>query len=386
MTGKFFAVPTKRNGWWLGIGMIALAACSSDGLGDLRPPADVGSQTASIAPSQPVVSQPSTPMTRVEPEMAAPIEPAYTAASEPLPSVDEEMAESEPQMSMPAAETGEEPIIRGAPERQLAQVFPPIENPARTLSDAEPDMSTEQMTEPDPEFEQEPDAPMTAEPEEAPAIEPQPAPRQAMVAYPRIPSPIPAEPEDVPLRPRAMPLSSDEIQCRQRLKKLGVRYVDLKPIYDGPSCQIAHPIKLQAIGSVEMRPAATLTCAMAASFAAWTRNELVPSSRLRYFSGVQTIHQGSAYSCRRIARSRTMSAHSQGNALDVMALTLNNGKKIDVKKQGLFSFRARGLLNNVRSDGCEYFTTVLGPGYNWDHRNHFHFDLMQRKNGRHACH
>jgi hypothetical protein len=125
---------------------------------------------------------------------------------------------------------------------------------------------------------------------------------------------------------------------------------------------------------------------MAASFAAWMRNELVPSSRMRYFSGIKTIHQGSAYSCRRIARSRTMSAHSQGNALDVMAITLNNGKKIDVRKQGLFAFRARGLLNNVRSDGCEYFSTVLGPGYNWDHRNHFHFDLMQRRNGRRACH
>jgi len=376
MTGKFFAAPTSRKGWWLGIGMIALAACSSDGLGDLRPPADVGSQTASIEPSQTATS-----MTRVEQEMVAPAEPVPTA-SEPFPTVEQEMTESAPQMSFPADETVDEPIIRGAPERQLAQAFPPIENPASTLSDAQPDMSTEQTYETDPEFEQEPDAPLTAEPEETP----QPSPRQAMVAYPRIPSPMPAEPDDPPLRPRATPLSSDEIQCRQKLKKLGVRYVDLKPIYDGPSCQIPHPVKLQAIGSVEMRPAATLTCAMAASFAAWTRNELVPSSRLRYFSGIQTIHQGSAYSCRRIARSRTMSAHSQGNALDVMALTLNNGKKIDVKKQGLFSFRARGLLNNVRSDGCEYFTTVLGPGYNWDHRNHFHFDLMQRKSGRRACH
>jgi len=386
MTGKFFAVSTRKNAWWIGMGIIALAACSSDGLGDLRPPADVGSHTASIEPSQPVASQPVTTMTRVEQEMVAPAEPVASVASEPLPSVEQEMTESAPKMSMPTAESDEEPIIRGAPERQLAQVFPPIENPARSLSDAEPDMSTEQMPEPEPEFEQEPDAPMSAEPEEPPAIEPQPAPRQMMVAYPRIPSPVPAEPDTAPVRPRAAPLSYEEIECRQKLKKLGVRYVDLKPIYDSPSCQIPHPVKLQAIGSVEMRPAATLTCAMAASFAAWTRNELVPSSRMRYFSGIQTIHQGSAYSCRRIARSRTMSAHSQGNALDVMALTLNNGKKIDVKKQGLFSFRARGLLNNVRSDGCEYFTTVLGPGYNWDHRNHFHFDLMQRRSGRRACH
>mgnify|MGYP001174170667 CR=1 FL=1 len=247
MTGKLFAA---RTSWWAGIALIVLAACSSDGLGELRPPADVGSHTASI--------EPVTAPTRVEQEMVAPAEPMASIAPESLPSADQEMAESAPQMSFPTQEP-EQPVIMGAPERQLAQVFPPIENPAQTLTDAEPDMSSEDMPEPAPEIIQEPDEPFAVEPEEEPKPEPEPSPRQAMVAYPRIPSPIPAEPEDVPLRPRAMPLSSDEIQCRQRLKKLGVRYVDLKPIYDGPSCQIAHPIKLQAIGSVEMRPAATLT-------------------------------------------------------------------------------------------------------------------------------
>ena len=120
---------------------------------------------------------------------------------------------------------------------------------------------------------------------------------------------------------------------------------------------------------------------MALTFAQWTKKELQPAARWRYFSGVKTIRQGSSYSCRRIAGSRTQSAHRKGNALDVMAIELNNGKQIDVRKKSLFSFRERKLLNNVRADGCEYFTTVLGPGYNYDHRNHFHFDLMHRKSG-----
>ena len=51
-----------------------------------------------------------------------------------------------------------------------------------------------------------------------------------------------------------------------------------------------------------------------------------------------------------------------------------------MKKPGLFAFRQRGFLNNVRADGCQYFNTVLGPGYNYDHRNHFHFDIKQRRN------
>ncbi|MGB3388791.1 MAG: extensin family protein, partial [Pseudaminobacter sp.] len=195
------------------------------------------------------------------------------------------------------------------------------------------------------------------------------------VAYPRL---------DRPAAPSAA-LPADEIACRKDLKRLGVTFQDLAPIRDGPTCGIDHPVKVSAIGSVTMKPAATLSCRMAATFARWTRKELVPTARWKYLSGVKTIHQGSSYSCRRIARSRTPSQHSVGNALDVMRIELNNGRDIDVRKPGWFAFRQKSFLNTVRADGCDYFTTVLGPGYNYDHRNHFHFDIMPRKNGYVAC-
>lgn len=271
--------------------------------------------------------------------------------------------------AIPPSQPLVEPVGQARPSIgiETAQAYPAPQNPGDALSEEEA-----QRTFVDPE------GPVIEEP--AMSVPEQPS----MAAYPRMDSPAPDYPDPEPERPAIQPMSAEDVACRQKLKKMKVRYVDLKPIHDSPSCQIAHPVKVYAIGGVEMKPAATLNCEMAATFAAWTRNELVPSSRWRYFSGVKTIHQGSAYSCRRIARSRTMSAHSRGNALDVMAITLNNGKKISVRKQGLFAFRARGLLNNVRSDGCQYFTTVLGPGYNYDHRDHFHFDLMERK--RAACH
>lgn len=193
-------------------------------------------------------------------------------------------------------------------------------------------------------------------------------------AYPRM---------DEPMAPtEQMPAS--EVECRKDLKRLGVVYTDLAPIREG-QCGIDYPVKISAIGRIAMKPAATLTCDMAATFAGWARNELVPSARWRYFSGVRTIRQGSSYSCRRIAGEGTLSEHGKGNALDVMSIELSNGKEIDVRKPGLFAFRTRGFLNTVRADGCQYFTTVLGPGYNYDHRNHFHFDIKNRKNGYRAC-
>ena len=197
-----------------------------------------------------------------------------------------------------------------------------------------------------------------------------------MVSYPRF---------SMPASPYAA-MSADEVACRQELKRLRVSYRDLAPIDDGGACRIDHPVEVTAIGSVEMKPAATLNCNMAATFATWTRKELVPAARWRYFSGVKTIHQGSSYSCRNIRRSGGVaSEHSRGNALDIMRVELNNGRDIDVRKPGWFAFRQRGFLNTVRADGCDYFTTVLGPGYDRDHADHFHFDIKARRNGYRAC-
>ncbi len=227
-------------------------------------------------------------------------------------------------------------------------------------------------------------APVPAPIQEAP----KPAPAQGlqalvpsnpmMVSYPRF-----TMPQD-PAAGASMP--PEEIACRQRLKRLGVQYRDLAPINDGGSCRIDWPVQVSALsGNIEMSPAATLNCQMAETFARWTKNELAPAARKRYLTGIGKIKQGSSYSCRRIAGTSVASEHSKGNALDVMAVELKNGREIDVRKPGFFAFRERGLLNTVRAEGCDYFTTVLGPGYNYDHRNHFHFDLKGRRNGYRAC-
>jgi hypothetical protein len=197
-----------------------------------------------------------------------------------------------------------------------------------------------------------------------------------MAGYPRV---------NFQTRSSAGGMPANEVECRQRLRRLGVTWRDLEPINEGGSCRIDHPVQVSRLaGNVEMKPAATLSCEMAATFAEWTRNELQPAARWRYLSGVRTINQGSSYSCRRIAGTSTPSQHSRGNALDVMSFTLRNGRDIDVRRPGWFSFRERGLLNNVRAGGCRYFSTVLGPGYNAAHADHFHFDIQDR-NGRVAC-
>ncbi len=207
---------------------------------------------------------------------------------------------------------------------------------------------------------------------------------QTAAFLPRIGNPLDSEQAGDPY---VMP--SEEIACRQRLKKLGAVFSDVPSIGEGGGCGVQWPVQMThlANGRIELTGGATLNCAMAEAFAGWVKNELVPSSRYRYFSGVAKVTVASSYSCRWIKGrvGGTLSEHGKGNAIDIASITLNNGKDIDVRKPGFFAFREKGLLKKTRADACQYFTTVLGPGYDYDHRDHFHFDLKNRRNGRVAC-
>jgi hypothetical protein len=182
-------------------------------------------------------------------------------------------------------------------------------------------------------------------------------------------------------------LTAADRACRADLTRLGVRFRELQPISNGGSCGIPHPIEVSGFaGGIKLYPAAKLNCNMTRVFAKWVKNELVPTARYRYFSGIKSIHQLSSYSCRKMnSRSNNpWSEHAKGNALDIGGFVLNSGKEIDVRKKSFFAFREKGLLKTVRSDSCKYFNTVLGPGDAY-HGNHFHFDMRYRKSGYRHC-
>ncbi|WP_421857659.1 extensin family protein [Oricola sp.] len=182
------------------------------------------------------------------------------------------------------------------------------------------------------------------------------------------------------------PLPPAEQRCRKRLKRLGVSFRDLPPIRETATCGIDHPVEVAALArGVKLTPKATLTCDMAEEMARWVQGDLAPAARTRYLTGIAEIRQTSSYSCRRIRGTTRWSSHSTGNAIDIGAIKLKNGHVIDVRRQGLFAFRARSLLNSARGKACGHFNTVLGPGYDRDHRDHFHFDLRERRSNRRFC-
>jgi hypothetical protein len=357
------AIPSRGVAWRSALlaAAVGISACSTNNVLNLRPDVDIGTTAAlpgggmqDLVPDDPYLQQ-------------ADGAQQQEAVEEPVAMSDQ--APRDPMMS--------EPADMGQAAGSEADGFG---EPVETASAAEmggPYAMSEAAGTESPAALEGP-SPASGSLQPRPLPEPEGNHGVVLAGYPHMDEPVISGPP---------PMPADELACRRELKSLGVTFRELAPIHDSASCSIDHPIKVSGLpGGVALKPAATLNCEMALTFAKWTKDELNPAARRRYWSRVKTIHQMSSYSCRRINGSHSMSEHSKGNALDIGRIELSNGKDIDVEKPGLFAFRTRGFLNSVRTDGCEYFTTVLGPGYNWDHRNHFHFDIKPRRNGRHACH
>ena len=76
-----------------------------------------------------------------------------------------------------------------------------------------------------------------------------------------------------------------------------------------------------------------------------------------------------------------LSEHAFGNAMDVGSFRLADGRIISIVRDWYHGDEAaQAFLRDVHSGACSHFTTVLGPGYNIFHYNHFHVDLAMHGN------
>ena len=156
------------------------------------------------------------------------------------------------------------------------------------------------------------------------------------------------------------------------------------------ACGMTHPFKVAAMdgGMVEVSPKATLACPIINQVDRWIADSVQRSATTWFGEQVVEIKQISAYSCRGMngQPGAHISEHAFGNALDVAAFKLQSGREIVIKKAWKSgSYEERGFLRDIISDACERFTTVLGPGSNSFHYDHFHFDLSRRSSGRTYC-
>jgi hypothetical protein len=152
----------------------------------------------------------------------------------------------------------------------------------------------------------------------------------------------------------------------------------LVPLGSSRGTQIA-----EGVAPVSVNPPATLACPIVSELDRWIAGAVQPAA-LRWFgSPVAEIKQISAYSCRGMNGNpyARVSEHAFGNALDIAAFTLADGRTITVKNGWHGLPEEQGFLRDVQGAACNQFTTVLAPGSNVYHYDHIHVDLMRRSSG-----
>jgi hypothetical protein len=207
--------------------------------------------------------------------------------------------------------------------------------------------------------------PPTAKKDEPKPATPLPDPRSASVAEDRMPD--------------------KEIACRKRLNVLGVAFEDRKAERNSSAgCSLPYPLAIKSLGTaIDLAPEAMLDCRMAEALAHFSKDVISPAAKIQLGSELKSVSQASAYVCRPRHNGQKMSEHAFGNALDISGFTLTDGMVIEIdaeapKKQAKF-------LDAVRKAACGPFKTVLGPGSDADHAQHFHLDLEPRRNGGTFC-
>lgn len=211
----------------------------------------------------------------------------------------------------------------------------------------------------------------------------------SLPSEPPLPSARPEAPDEaVPERsPSSVGIPPEEQACRHRLRELGVTFTEHEPIDEPAGCSARWPLSVTGLpGGVTLEPAAVLTCPMAEATARFVGTTAAPLSRAIFGSELETVAQVSSYVCRERADGGKLSEHAFANALDWGALLLEDGTRIDVREYRRQSDPKQArLIDALRKAACGPFRTVLGPGSDADHADHFHFDLAERRNGGTWC-
>lgn len=245
-------------------------------------------------------------------------------------------------------------------------------------------------------------------------------------------------------------IETAETECKALLDGMTVDYEMLPPIKEG-ECGAPAPILVRSIGEpkVVIEPAATITCALAASLNRWLRERVQPEAGVQFGARVTKLRNIASYDCRHRNGDAIapISEHALVNALDIAAFVLESGEEIAVLKDwphdnseapppphpsparqpevtgGIplpqpkppipvarvksfkttaelstsrlpasappegkpLSARKADFLKRVHDEACEEFRTVLGPDADEAHQSHFHLDMRVRRSGLHLC-
>jgi hypothetical protein len=199
--------------------------------------------------------------------------------------------------------------------------------------------------------------------------------RAAVAALPAPIAPL------TPLPKLVRPPPAAQSTCGVSLARLGVVATPLAPIEEG-ECGIAAPVAVASLdgGRIDLSTKAIVDCHLAERLATWVKDTLAPKVRKAYGGELTGLRIAASYACRTRdgLPDAKLSEHGHGNAIDISAFRV--GKRwIEVGPGWTGGGEDAAFLADARKSACGPFTTVLGPGSDEFHSDHFHLDMIERR-------
>ncbi len=153
-------------------------------------------------------------------------------------------------------------------------------------------------------------------------------------------------------------LSDAGHSCIEELRQRSVSFVQMKEFNEG-QCVVRNPVKVNQFSSTRLNSPVVLSCSTAIAVDKWL-NQL----------NAQTIRHLGSYNCRVQRRSRLISEHGFGTAIDISEV---DGARVS-KDWGAESQRGE-KLSRAAALACEYFVNVITPDDDALHKDHLHLDV-----------
>lgn len=147
-------------------------------------------------------------------------------------------------------------------------------------------------------------------------------------------------------------------------------------------CGIDNAARITAVDGIPLSQPAVMDCQTARAFADWSVKGAQRAVG-RQGGGIAEFGVAAHYVCRtRNHRpGARISEHGKGKAIDISHITLADGDRISLIDHWDGPRAKSRALRRMHGAACGPFGTVLGPGSDGYHEDHFHFDTASHRGG-----
>ncbi|POT58459.1 extensin [Citrobacter amalonaticus] len=155
------------------------------------------------------------------------------------------------------------------------------------------------------------------------------------------------------------------------------KLISSQPVADSDGeCPLINVVRVRDFGAVKLSSSFLASCPLALSSALYINQQARPLTQQFMNSSLVRIDHSGSYACRNIYHlpNARRSEHATADALDVRGFHLSDGRHVTVLR-GWKMETTTPWLRAILSAGCGYYGNGLGPEYNAQHANHFHFGM-----------